>query len=136
FIEVIPFDREYRQAGSGAGAGAGAQSGIVLNQQQIIAATWKLYRERGQMSESDYASSLDALTHAQENLRVNIEQRINATAFSLELQRDENNRQLAGHLRSAVEAMREAVIDLRADDLQEALVPERRALNFLLRADA
>jgi hypothetical protein len=137
FIEVIPFDRDYSQASAGGmQGGGGAQSGIVLNQQQIIAATWKLYREREEMGEESYASSRRALIQAQENLRSNIEERISATAFSLELQRDENTRAIAEHLRSAVGAMGAAVDDLEADRLREAMDPEREALNHLLKADA
>jgi len=138
FIEVIPFDQDYTQetAGGMQGGGGGAQSGIVLNQQQIIAATWKLHRERAEMPDAEVASSRRALVQAQNNLRRNIEERISSTAFSLELQQDENNRQIASLLRSAIDAMEAAVRELRGDRLREALTPEREALNHLLKADA
>ncbi len=137
FIEVIPFDRDYTQAAAGGmPAGGPAQSGIVLNQQQIIAATWKLYRERKEMGEESYSSSRRALAQAQANLRRNIDQRINATAFSLELQRGDETRAIAEHLRSAVRSMGAAVTELEADRLREAMAPEREALNYLLKADA
>jgi len=138
FIEVIPFDQDYTQetAGGMQGGGGGAQSGIVLNQQQIIAATWKLHRERAEMPDAEVASSRRALVQAQNNLRRNIEERISSTAFSLELQQDENNRQIASLLRRAIDAMEAAVGELRGDRLREALTPEREALNHLLKADA
>ena len=44
--------------------------------------------------------------------------------------------EIVGHLRDAVSAMDEAIADLEDGDLQEALGPERRALNALLKADA
>ena len=137
FIEVIPFDRDYSQAAAGGmQGGGGAQSGIVLNQQEIIAATWKLYRERDEMEGESYSSSWRALIQAQQSLRQNIEQRISTTAFSLELQRDENTRAIAEHLRSAVASMGAAVVELEEDRLREAMDPERAALNHLLKADA
>lgn len=135
FIEVIPFDREYTQAGAGGGM-SGGPSGTVLSQQQIIAATWKLHRERSEMPSGEYASSRRALAQAQENLRSNIDERISQTAFSLELQQDPENRQLVEHLRKAVAAMGGAVKEIEADRLREALTPEREALNHLLKADA
>ena len=137
FIEVIPFDQEYTQVARGGGAQGGqGQSGIVMSQQQIIAATWKLHRERDRMPADEHASSRDGLAQAQDNLRRNIEERISQTAFSLELQRNEDTRQIANHLRAAASAMQEAVVDLRGDRLREALQPEREALNHLLKADA
>ena len=137
FIEVIPFDQEYTQVTAGGGGGrGGGQSGIVLNQQQIITATWKLHRERVEMSGAEVASSRQALVQAQNNLRRNIEERISSTAFSLELQQDETNRQIVSLLRDAIEAMEEAVDELRDGTLREALTPEREALNHLLKADA
>lgn len=136
FIEVIPFDQEYSQVTAGGSMGGGAQSGLVLNQQQIIAATWKLLRERSEMSDEDHEASRRALAQAQQNLRRNIEQRISATAFSLELRQSEENRKIAELLRSAVKSMGEAVVELEGDRLREALSPEREALNHLLKADA
>ena len=134
FIEVIPFDRDYSQAAAGGMQGGGQASGIVLSQQQIIAATWKLYRESDDLPANEVESARRGLVQAQENLRRNIEERINTTAFSLEM--NENTRAIAEHLRTAVRAMSEAVKELEAERLREALVPEREALNFLLKADA
>ncbi|MEX0600748.1 MAG: hypothetical protein WD205_08915, partial [Rhodothermales bacterium] len=136
FIEVIPFDQEYRQVTAGGMQGGGGQSAIVLNQQQIIAATWRLVRERDRMNEEEFESSRRALVQAQESLRGNIQERISSTAFSVELQTDDDSRRVVELLRSAVEAMGGAVIELNANRLREALTPEREALNALLKADA
>ena len=136
FVEVIPFDQEYAQVAGGGGAQGGGQSGIVMSQQQIIAATWKLVRERDAMEAEDHATSRRALTQAQNNLRVEIAQRISETTFSVELQRSDASRAIVEELRAAIEAMEQAVDDLGADRLREALQPERTALNHLLKADA
>lgn len=135
FIEVMPFDQEYRQVSAMGGMGGGP-SATVLSQQEIIAATWKLFRERVEMSPDEYDTSRRALARAQENLRQSIDERLGRTAFSIELQQDENGRRVAEMLRQAVRAMSRAVDELEKDRLREALGPEREALNFLLRVEA
>lgn len=137
FIEVIPFDQQFTQVNNqGQQGGGGQQSQIVLTQQEIIAATWKLRREQKDMDEAEYREALSGLVQAQANLKANIEERINSTAFSLELRMDESNRKVVEHLREAIAEMSNAVIELQAEALREAIKPERKALNHLLRADA
>ncbi|MFQ5571216.1 MAG: DUF4175 family protein [Rhodothermales bacterium] len=136
FIEVIPFDQKFSQVNNTGGMQGGQPSGIVLSQQQIIAATWKLHRERSEMEGAEVEEALDGLVQAQSNLKNNIEERINSTAFSLELRNNEDQQQVVEWLRQATGEMDRARIDLRADRLKKALTPERKALNYLLRADA
>ena len=137
FIEIIPFDQHYTQINNaGASQSAQRQSGLVLSQQDIIVATWKLLREREDMDAAEFEESVIDLSQAQANLKATIEERINATAFSLELRGDSQQQQVVEHLRKATEAMAEAVHDLNDGALKQALTPERRALNHLLRADA
>ncbi len=136
FIEVLPFDQQFTQANNGGMQGGPQPSAIVLSQQQIIEATWKLYREKRKMDPAEFDENLSALIRAQANLRTNIQERINSTAFSLELQASEDSRVVVGHLRDAVAEMKVAEQDLEAGALQKALTPERKALTHLLRADA
>ena len=136
FIEVVPFEQQFTQLANAGGGQAGMpqQSGLVISQQDIIAATWRLLREEEEIS--DFDEALEALIQAQRNLQANIEERLNTTAFSLELRGSEEQQQVAEHLRNAVSEMSEAVRELEARRLRDALTPERRALNQLLRADA
>ena len=137
FIEVIPFEQRFRQANSQGGGGGGQQqSGTVLNQQQIITATWKLQRQRSELSESEFRSSLEAIEQGQANLKSNIEERISNTAFSLELRSDEKSRQVVRFLRKATTHMEAALDHLKSARLDDALTPEKKALNQLLKADA
>lgn len=137
FIEVIPFDQRFTQVNNMGSSMQGAQaSAIVLNQQQIIAATWKLYRERDRMAASEFEEAHRGLVQAQANLKNEIERRINATAFSVELQMSQESREIVASLRKAIEEMDNALEELTRTRLQEALTPERRALNHLLKADA
>ena len=83
FIEVIPFDRKYTQVNNmgGGGGGGGMQSRTVISQQEIIAATWKLHRQRAERTEEDFEESRKGLVQAQSNLKLDIEERISSTTF-------------------------------------------------------
>lgn len=138
FIEVTPFDANYTQLnnqGGGSGGGGGG-SQTVINQQTIINATWNLLRKKDEMSKKEFEETANSLKQAQENLKDNIDQRINSTAFSLEMAVDEQNKEIADLLRDAVEQMSFAVDELDKRALKQALTPERKALNYLLKADA
>ncbi len=140
FIEVIPFDAKYTQVNNQQSGGEqqGGQQGsqMVINQQMIIAATWKLYRLRNEKTPEDFEESREALVQAQTNLRDNIDSRVNSTAFSMEMITDEENKEIADLLRAAVKEMNSAVDFLTDSELVEALKPEQKALNYLLKADA
>lgn len=137
FVEVIPFDQKFSQAANMGGMPGGQQpSGLVLSQQEIIAATWKLLRQRDEMADEDFDESIKGLSQAQANLKANIEERLNATAFSLELRGNETQQKVVDYLRQATEEMDNAVRELDMERLKQALTPERKALNNLLRADA
>ena len=138
FIEVVPFDRKYSQVNNmgGGGGGGGMQSRTVISQQEIIAATWKLHRQRDERTAEDFEEARRGLEQAQQNLKADIEERINSTTFAVELRTSEEMKKIVEHLRDATTAMDEAIADLKDGDLQEALGPERKALNALLKADA
>ena len=137
FIEIIPFDLQYAQANNMGGMGGGGQqSRIVISQQEIIAATWKLHRDKDTSEPTSFEEAREGIVQAQMNLRNNIQERISQTAFSLELRSSDEGQLIVENLRQAVEAMNEAIRVLQDGDLREALKPERKALNFLLKADA
>ncbi len=76
FIEISPFEQEFTQVanqGMQGAAGGGQQSQIVLNQQQLIAATWKLLKLRDDIDIVEFEESREALVQAQDNLKTNIE---------------------------------------------------------------
>lgn len=141
FVEIIPFDQQYRQQANMGGQMGRQASGVVLSQEQIITATWNLHRERNRMEAAAYREGVDGLVEAQARLQREIEQRISGTAFSLELQMSDENRRIVEHLRTAVEEMEAAVAALEAarpevTKLRAALRPEMRALAQLEKADA
>ena len=138
FIEVTPFDQRFTQQNNQGGmpGGGGMQSRTVISQQEIIAATWRLHRERESLNDEEFEQGREGLERAQQNLKENIEERISSTAFSVELQSSEESQKIVEFLRNAVDAMDEAIDELADAELEDALKPERKALNFLLRADA
>ncbi len=138
FIEVIPFDQRFTQQNNMGGmqGGGGMQSRTVISQQEIIAATWRLHRERDRNTKENFDQSAEGLVQAQSNLMNDIEERLSATTFSVELRTDSEVQKVAELLREAVKAMKEAIENLEDKDLEAALTPERKALNFLLKADA
>jgi len=136
FIEVIPFEQNFTQLANAGGGQASMQrqSGLVISQQDIIAATWRLQRQR--MDLDDFDEALEELIQAQRSVQANIEERLRTTAFSLELRDNQEQQKVTEHLSAAVEEMEQAAQELENGRLVEALTPERRALNQLLRADA
>ena len=140
FIEIMPFDVNYSQVNNQSGGGmSGMQrsgSSMVVNQQMIISATWKLIRKKKDMPSSEIEESTDALIQAQSNLRNNIANRVNSTAFSFEMVLDEENKEMANLLREAINEMDLAVQELSKNQLQQALKPEQKALSYMLKVDA
>ncbi|MGD8699972.1 MAG: hypothetical protein PVJ43_11815, partial [Gemmatimonadales bacterium] len=138
FMEVRPFDREFRQADqSGApGGGGGFDSSLSQRQREVIAATFKMVRDRDDYATEEYEENLATLTLAQGRLREQVERlaaRIEARGV---VQLDSAFQAVAEALPKAAEAMGEAenlLGELRPDD---ALSPEQRALQHLQRAEA
>ncbi|MFC1563395.1 hypothetical protein ACFL6G_00600 [candidate division KSB1 bacterium] len=140
FIEIIPYDTKFTQVNNQGGM-QGQQSGQqrsqpVIEQQRIIAATWKLHKDKADMSESVFEEDKDFIVQAQTNLKDQLNDRISNTAFSMELIEDETSKKVVELFREAIKDMGDAVDDLSEAKLREAMTPERKALNKLLKAEA
>ncbi len=137
FIEITALNTRYTQANNrGGGSGSGSrQSQVVLNQQKIIAATWKLKKTRKKYSSEEFNESLEALTTSQSNLKENISGRLDSPALSQDML-DEDTKKIAENLKNAVKEMDEALDELGRPDLKKAIKEEQQALKFLLRAEA
>jgi len=139
FMEIRPFDRRFRQADQAPGGGGGAagfDSSLSRRQRDIVAATFKLVRDRERYEEKEYNENLATLALAQGRLREQVEGlvgRINARGI---LDTDTTFSEIAEALPLAAEAMREAEDQLGERDPDAALPPEQRALQQLQRAEA
>lgn len=140
FLEVRPFDRWFRQAQQApTGQGAGEnESAFVERQKEIIAATWRVLREKGRVSDEEFQKNVNTLELAQAKLREDVQTVVDRIRRRLgeDLEEMGDFGKLAEALSGAVREMNEAVRELRARRLKEALPFEQRAYQQLLRADS
>jgi len=139
FIEVQPFEREFRQSqqmgGMAGGAGNEMENQISQRQKEIIAATWNVLNDPSRSPEKAREDS-QFLSDVQGKLRDQ----------ALSLARRMRARQLAGtnqefqtfvqSMEAAAEAMGQAAERLKKQQWQQALAPEQQALRHLLRAES
>jgi len=140
FLEVRPFDRRFRQAQQApTGQGAGdRESAFAERQKEIIAATWRVLREKERVSVEEFRENMNTLELAQSKLRQDVHAVVDRMRRRLgeDLEEMEDFRKLFESLTAAVREMERAVEELRARRPKEALPFEQRAYQQLLRADA
>ena len=137
-MEVRPFDRAYHQAAEGGGAAAGGEAGDTLSRQQrqIVAATFKLRRDRERSEPRQLEQDVATLAL----IRAGCATR-SRTSTSRMLSRGVAGAgsklgDTAESLQQAVVEMGAAVKELEVLRLDPALAPEQRALQHLQRAEA
>jgi len=140
FLEVRPFDRRFRQAQQmpmGEGAGD-RESAFAERQKEIIAATWRVLREKDRVSAEEFRTNVNTLELAQSKLREDVQTVVDRLQRRLGEDLDEmaDFKKLFDALSSAVREMGRAVEQLQARRVKEALPFEQRAYQQLLRADA
>ncbi len=139
FMEVRPFDRAYRQAAEGGGAaaaGGGAGDTLSRQQRQIVAATFKLRRDREQSEPRQLEQDVATLALIQGRLRdqvANLDRRMLSRGVA---GAGSKLGDTAESLQQAVVEMGAAVKELEVLRLDSALAPEQRALQHLQRAEA
>ncbi len=140
FLEVRPFDRRFRQAQQAPeGQGAGErQSAFAERQKEIIAATWRVLREKDRASAEEVRANLNTLELAQTKLREDVQTVVDRIRRRLGggVERMEDFKKLVESLSAALREMERAIEELRARRPKEALPFEQRAYQQLLRADS
>ena len=141
FLEVVPTEEAFRrapqQAGGGGGAGGGRRSASALieNQKNIIAATWKLLKQRKDTSPATFAENIATITDSQrqvmERATLSLRRLSERLAFS-----DKSYQRAVEHLQQAVTHMAAAIEKLTARQLAEALGPEQSALQAIMKAES
>ena len=138
FLQVRPFQRDYREAQGGGGGGGGGDSmeqDLSALQRQIIAASFNLVRDRDSYAPEVWEENVVSIALNQERLREQVEtlgQRIVNRGIT---GADESFQRIAEALPVAVEGMNEAVDSLRALNPQGAIAPEQRSLRQLQKAE-
>ena len=139
FLEVRPFGKQYsqRQTSEESEADASAADTILsIRQKEILAATWRLIRDRKTFREEEYGSNLKLVAAQQHKLQQQtqtLSERIQRRALT---SRDKDIQKLSENLLKAIENMTPARQFLSAEKPAEAVSPEQISLQYLLRAEA
>lgn len=137
FIEAQPFEKEFSQSqtsGGGQGEGGGQQTQISQRQKEIIAATWNQLRTR----------KPPAAVREDAEFLAGVQSKLSEQALSLAKRMQ--SRELAGtneefktfsrEMELASQAMVQAAGQLKNRRWRDALPPEQKALQHLLRAES
>ncbi len=139
FIEARPFDRRYSQAEGGmpgGGGGGGMEGTLSVRQRQIVAATFKLIRDKAEYQKRDWEENLTTVALMQGRLREQVENLLRRMTNRGITEMDGEFATISESLKKALEEMGPAEEKLAAKDPDDALPPEQRALQHLQRADA
>ena len=141
FLEVVPTEEAFRrasqQAGGGGGAGGGRRpvSALIENQKNIIAATWKLLKQRKDTSPAAFAENIATITDSQRQVMERATWSLRRLSERLSFS-DKSYQRAVEHLQQAVTHMEAAIEKLTARQLAEALGPEQSALQAIMKAES
>ena len=141
FIEVKPFEMEYRQSQQQGGQGGGQggdqdQNALSRRQKDLIAATHRLIREGDKYTPQERKDGYEAVAAGQEKLRTDTLEFLDRMGRRLGGDSQKQMVQIAEKLMKAAKEMEDAPPPLRKEAGRDALPPEQRALQSLLAADA
>jgi hypothetical protein len=142
FLEVVSTDASFTKApqqagggGGGAGGGGRSSSALVENQKQIIAATWKLLKERRGIDPDAFEDQVAIITDSQRQVmqraRMSLQRLSERLLFS-----DDSYQQAVEFLQQAIGHMAKALENLTARRLKQALGPEQAALQAIMKSAA
>ena len=137
FIDVRPFDRRYRESQQSGGnqGGAGDQLDIAQRQKEVLSATWNLLNKPENTEQAAVAREAEVVAMLQRKLAEQVQVLIErASARSLD--QDQSVAQFVESLNLAMAEMPAAAEFLERVQLDEAVVPEQRALAHLRAAEA
>jgi uncharacterized protein DUF4175 len=142
FIEVKPFEMEYKQSQQQGGGGGGQggdqeQNALSRRQKDLIAATHRLIREGEKYTAQERKDGYEAVAAGQEKLRTDTLEFLDRMGRRLgDIDGQKQVAEMAEHLKQAAREMEGAPPPLRKEAGKDALPPEQRALQRLLAADA
>jgi hypothetical protein len=140
FIQVRPFEQKYVQNQQGAMPGSGQEGereeALSKQQKDIISATFKLIREKDRMDPKEYFDGLKALALVQGRLQAQTQGLVDRLKRRGAEQVDEDFGKLSEYLRNAVAEMEKATVHLGAQKPGDAMPPEQKSLQQLMRAES
>ena len=137
FVTIRPFGLEFRQAEQGGGGGGGGgqeERALSELQEQVVAATYNLVRDRELYSENEFQENRVSVRLAQGRAREQVAgllQRLTSRGLG----NDSEFEKISEFLSRAVAEMEAAEEVLADGELQEAISPELRALLQLQKAE-
>ncbi len=139
FLSIRPFRKDFTQSeqAGGQGQGQGGQMPGALSEQQreIISGTFNLVRDRDTYTDAEYREYVTTIRLSQERLRTEVDQLVSDMRARGILGADPTFEIIIEELPKAVAEMTVAIDTLNATKPREALPPEQRALQHLLRAE-
>ncbi len=138
FVEVRPFSKDYRQSQQrgGGGGGGGADGALSLRQRQIVAATFKLIRDKDEYEPKEYNENLTTIALMQGRLREQTETLLRRMSNRGITDQESDFGKISNSLRLALDEMAPAEEKLMEGNPSDALPPEQRALQHLQRAES
>ena len=137
FIEAQPFERNYTQSqaiGGGIPGDSQQQNELSERQKEIITATWNQVKGNGaKTSDSENAAFLASV---QSKLRDQANSMANRMKARQMEESGDSFKSFVADMEQAAGAMEPAAGKLRTAKWQDALAPEQKALQYLLRAEA
>jgi hypothetical protein len=138
FVQTEPFERNYSQSQESAGMGGGGDqedNQISEREKEIIAATWNQIKDTSgdKAAAAENATFLSGVQSKLRDQARSLSQRIKARRLA---GASEEFKKFTDDMDQAVEAMGPASDKLRGSQWQNALAPEQKALQHLLRAEA
>ena len=141
FLEIRPFDRNYRRAEQGGGGGMGGDGGfdntLSVQQKMIISATFRLVRDAEEYSDREMSENLTTVALMQGRLRDQVGALITRMGNrGQQLLGDEEFSKIIEFLQQAATEMAVAQRELEEERPAEAMTVEKQALASLQRAES
>src|SRR3989454_9823879 len=141
FIEVRPFGKEYYQGQQGGGGGGGGQQddsaeALSKRQKEIIAATYRLSRDKTKFGTKEWTDNIHAVGASQTKLAEQTDtlmQRLGRRGLAGQ---NKQFKELTENLKQAIEQMGPAAEQLKNEKADAARPFEDKALQYLMRAEA
>jgi len=140
FLQIRPFERDYRAADQQPSSGGGGQmsnpGALSQRQRDIVAGTFNLARDSARYTEAEYRENLATLALAQGKLREDVSTLVGRIRERGIVGMDSLFGTVVEALGAAVKNMQTAEAQLGERKPKEALTPEQQALQQLQRAEA
>ena len=140
FLEIRPFNREYRQAeqagGAGSSRGDASPGALSQRQREIVAATFKVVRDKAATSDKETRENISTILLSQGRLREQVQTLLDRLRGRGVLGADSTMEKIAAELPQAITAMQQAEEQLARREAEGSLPHEQKALQHLQRAEA